>query len=68
MPRMVAPTIDAEGEEITIPAAARLLGVSRNTCLNWAYRQLLPARRVGRTYIVPRAAVLQLKAQLAEAA
>ncbi len=46
---------------VTLPQAARELGVSRETAWRWASRGLLPAVRFGRVYAVPLAALDEVK-------
>jgi excisionase family DNA binding protein len=37
---------------LTIPELARMLGVSRITVYNWVKKGVIPATKVGRTYII----------------
>ena len=44
----------------TVPEAARLLGISKDTAYEAARRGDLPVRMIGRRLLVPRAALLRL--------
>jgi excisionase family DNA binding protein len=44
----------------TVPEAARLLGISKDSAYEAAHRGELPVRLIGRRMLVPRAALLRL--------
>ena len=44
----------------TVPEAARLLGISKDTAYEAAHRGELPVKVIGRRMLVPRAALLRL--------
>ena len=51
-------------DDLSVPQAARLLGVSRPTCYAWAWKGKLPVREVAGRLVAKRADVERLKAQL----
>lgn len=55
-----APTTEPAAD-LTVPMAARELGVSKQTALGYAWRGLLEARRVGRYWVVSREALDRFK-------
>jgi excisionase family DNA binding protein len=44
----------------TVPEAARLLGISKDSAYEAAHRGELPVRVIGRRLLIPRAALLRL--------
>ena len=44
----------------TVPEAARLLGISKDSAYEAAHRGELPVRMIGRRLLIPRAALLRL--------
>ncbi len=55
------PTVDADDRLTwTVPEAARLLGISKDTAYEAAHRGELPVKVIGRRMLVPRVALLRL--------
>jgi excisionase family DNA binding protein len=55
-----APISDAElPERPTVEEVARWLRKSRNTIYNWVREGLIPCKRIGRSYIFDKAALLK---------
>ena len=48
---------------LTVPEAARLLGISRMTAYTAVRERTIPSLRIGRRVLVPRAALYRLLAQ-----
>lgn len=49
-----------ERETLTVPEAARILGIGRNGAYEAIHRGEIPVLRIGRRFLVPRAALEQL--------
>lgn len=48
---------------LTVPEAARLLGISRNSAYEAVRRGELPVLRIGKRYLVPRIALERMLAE-----
>jgi excisionase family DNA binding protein len=56
---------DSGSGTLSVPEAARLLGIGRNTAYEAIRRGEIPALRIGRRLLVPRAALGRLLSTLA---
>jgi excisionase family DNA binding protein len=57
-----------ERQTVTVEEAAQVLGISRSSAYEAVRRGELPVIRIGRRYVVPRAALERMLSQVAERA
>ena len=55
-----------ERQTVTVEEAAQILGISRSSAYEAVRRGDLPAIRIGRRYVVPRAALERMVSQVTE--
>jgi excisionase family DNA binding protein len=63
---MMATGTEVERLTLTIPEAAKVLGISRGTAYALINQGVIPALRLGRRLIVPRDALLRMLAEADE--